>query len=134
MIYLNHRLSAEEAYQFRMISNIVPHYQIDQFIEKLYMHGNISVDGVISNKQFMYKLLKNLKNYKNAQNHSNSKISQKENKNCRYVNQDVNLKKCNLILKLRNKNILFNQILIKLNTHSYNLYNILCYFMFLSFL
>lgn len=58
IIYLNHRLSAEEAYQFGLISNIFPHSQIEEFIEKLHRHGNLPVKGIILNKKLLMENFK----------------------------------------------------------------------------
>lgn len=53
LILLNHRLSAEEAYKFGMISEVIPHTEIDNFIEKLHRHGNLPVKGVTVNKKLL---------------------------------------------------------------------------------
>lgn len=58
IIYLNHRLSAEEAYQFGLISDIIPHSQIEEFIEKLHRHGNLPVNGIILNKKLLMQHFK----------------------------------------------------------------------------
>lgn len=58
MIYLNHRLSAEEAYHFGLISEVIPHSRIQQFIEKLHRHGNLSVKGIIVNKKLLMENFK----------------------------------------------------------------------------
>lgn len=59
IICLNHRLSAEEAYKFGLISNIIPHSQIDNFIEMLHRHGDLPVDSVIVNKKLLMDNFKN---------------------------------------------------------------------------
>lgn len=67
MIFLNHRLSAQEAYNFGFISEIVPHYEIEQFIENLHQHGNLSVKGIIANKKLL------MANYKNSLSESSTR-------------------------------------------------------------
>lgn len=70
MIFLNHRLSAEEAYKFQLISEVIPHSEIDKFIEKLHSHGNIPVKGAIVNKKLL------MMNFKNILQESTDKESQ----------------------------------------------------------
>lgn len=53
MIYLNHRLSADEAHHFGLISEVVPHSQLELFIEKLHRHGNLPIKGIIVNKKLI---------------------------------------------------------------------------------
>lgn len=60
MIYLNHKLSAEEAYHFGLVSEVIPHSQLEQFIEKLHRHGNLPVKGIVDNKKLMMDNFKNI--------------------------------------------------------------------------
>lgn len=60
MIYLNHRLSAEEAHHFGLISDIIPHSQMEQFIEKLHRNGNLPLKHILLNKKILMANFKNI--------------------------------------------------------------------------
>lgn len=53
VLLLNHKLSAQEAYQFGLISDIIPHSKLNKFIESLYKYGQIPVKSLTRNKQLI---------------------------------------------------------------------------------
>lgn len=50
MLYLNHKLTAEEAYNFNFVSKVIPHNDLNDFIETLYKYGDIPVNSLKINK------------------------------------------------------------------------------------
>ncbi|XP_018577267.1 enoyl-CoA delta isomerase 2, mitochondrial [Anoplophora glabripennis] len=53
VLLLNYKLSAQEAYQFGFISNIIPHSSLNKFINNLHKHGTIPVKSLTRNKQLI---------------------------------------------------------------------------------
>lgn len=51
VLYLNHKLTADEAYQFGLVSRVIPHNKVDELIESLHTYGSIPVKSIIRNKK-----------------------------------------------------------------------------------
>lgn len=60
VLLLNHKLTAQEAYQFGLISKVIPHEELGSFIESLYKHGNLSMNSIINNKKLIMANFKNI--------------------------------------------------------------------------
>lgn len=50
LLLLGNKLSAREAWQFGLVSDVIPHEQVGGFIEGLYKYGSLPVEGVKVNK------------------------------------------------------------------------------------
>lgn len=53
VLLLNHKLSAQEAFQFGLISDIIPHSLISKFISGLYKYGKLPVKSLKRNKRLI---------------------------------------------------------------------------------
>ncbi|KAJ8953202.1 hypothetical protein NQ318_003241 [Aromia moschata] len=58
MLYLNHQLDAREAYHFGLVSKVIPHDQLDNFINELRRYGRLPVNSVKLNKKLVMASLK----------------------------------------------------------------------------
>lgn len=61
MLYLGHKMSAQEAYDFNFISKIIPHANLQSFIEDLKKH-KLPVTSLRRNKGLVQRPLKNILN------------------------------------------------------------------------
>lgn len=55
VLLLGHKMTAQEAYDFNLVSRIIPHNNLEAFIEGLYKYGQLSVESVKKNKGLMRK-------------------------------------------------------------------------------
>lgn len=55
MLLLGHKMSVQEAYKFNLVSKVIPHQDLEAFMEGLYKHGQLSVESVKKNKGLMRK-------------------------------------------------------------------------------
>lgn len=52
-LLLSKKISAQEAYTFGLVSEVIPHAKLEAFIEGLYKYGSLSVNSVKFNKKLM---------------------------------------------------------------------------------
>lgn len=50
VLFLNRKLTAQEAYDFGLVSRVIPHSELDEFVNDLHKYGNLSVDNIKRNK------------------------------------------------------------------------------------
>ncbi|KAG5878618.1 hypothetical protein JTB14_019521 [Gonioctena quinquepunctata] len=67
VLYLNHKLSAQEAYQFGLVSKVIPNSQLDSFIDDLHKHGTLPVKSLVRNKALL------MDNWRTHLKHSNAR-------------------------------------------------------------
>ncbi|CAH1155199.1 unnamed protein product [Phaedon cochleariae] len=67
VLYLGHKLSAEEALQFGLVSKIIPQAQLESFIAGLHKYGKIPVQSLIINKALV------MSNWKKGLSRSNAR-------------------------------------------------------------
>lgn len=67
MLLLNYKLSAQEAYRFGLVSDVIPHSSINTFISSLHKYGKIPVKSLKINKQLI------MANYKSVLCESNNR-------------------------------------------------------------
>lgn len=60
MLLLNHRLTAQEAYQFNFVSKVIPHSELNQFIEELKKFGTLSINSVKTTKALLTRNFKHV--------------------------------------------------------------------------
>lgn len=52
-LLLSKKISAQEAYTFGLVSEVIPHAKLEAFIGGLYKYGSLSVNSVKFNKKLM---------------------------------------------------------------------------------
>lgn len=60
MLFLNHILTAEEAYEAGFVAKIVPHQNLDEFVNSLDKLGSLPLETIIRNKKLMRRWSKDL--------------------------------------------------------------------------
>lgn len=52
-LFLNKQISAQEAYERGLVARIIPHQDLEQFIESLYVYGTLPINPVKVNKKLI---------------------------------------------------------------------------------
>ncbi|XP_056636704.1 enoyl-CoA delta isomerase 2 [Diorhabda sublineata] len=50
VLFLNRKLTAQEACNYGLVSRVIPHSELDEFIKDLHKYGTLSVDNIKRNK------------------------------------------------------------------------------------